>query len=229
MEYIPAITLLLATIIVFIAIFRKLTGEQLTKVFEGKNFLLVASLILFLVLSIVHLFQNQDWTADILKVIVGVFVGVSAAFVSDSSKKSTGDGDGVDISSSQLGDHAKIAGRDINETIENMQNDIAQIRDSVINQYTKIEETLGAAQPENEVIYDYILNTIYERFYQDDPYRITKVIQNVINRWQSEGWKFVNISSDYHGIDGMILFFVRPSRDGRSKVSYYHGSQMENI
>jgi len=231
MEYIPAISLLVASIIVFLAILRKLSGDQLEKLFDGKNFLLIASLILFVVLTIVHLFQNQAWTADVLKVIVGVFVGASAAFATDSSKKGKekADGNSVDASGNEFGDNAKIAGRDINETIENMKNDIAQIKDSVVNQYASPEQSATSMNDNsNEQVYDYLLNTIYERFYKDNKNRgISEIIQRVMNRWQLEGWRFITISSDYNGIDGMIMLFTRPSADGQSKITYYHGSQME--
>ncbi|MCC6499682.1 MAG: hypothetical protein IT313_05375 [Anaerolineales bacterium] len=147
MQYIPAISLLVAFLVVFVALLRKFTGEQLANIFTGKNFLLLSSLLLFLTLSVVHLFQNQTWTADVLKVIVGVFVGVSATFAADSGK---GKGEqGVDMGSSKLGDNAKVAGRDINEFIDkvfndikNVRGDISQVKDSVIKQYPTIHDSL---------------------------------------------------------------------------------------
>lgn len=147
MEYIPAISLLVAFLIIFIAVLRKFNGEQLSNIFTGRNFLLLSSLFLFLTLSVVHLFQNQTWTADVLKVIVGVFVGVSATFAAESGK---GKGEhGVDMGSSKLGDNAKVAGRDINEFIDkvfndikNVRGDISQVKDSVIKQYPTIQNSL---------------------------------------------------------------------------------------
>jgi len=148
MEYVPAISLLVAFLIVFIAIIRKFSGEQLASIFTGKNFLLLSSLLLFLILSVVHLFQNQTWTADVLKVIVGVFVGVSATFAADSGKGKSEHG--VDMGSSKLGDNAKVAGRDINEFIDkvindikNVRGDISEVKDSVIKQYPTIQNSLS--------------------------------------------------------------------------------------
>jgi len=145
MQFIPAISLLVACLIVFIAILRKFNGEQLSNIFAGKNFLLLSSLLLFLILSVVHLFQNQAWTADVLKVIVGVFVGVSATFAAESGKSKQG----VDMGSSNLGDNAKVAGRDINESIDkivndvkNMRGEISQVKDSIIKQYPTIQSSL---------------------------------------------------------------------------------------
>jgi hypothetical protein len=227
MEYIPPISLLLVFVVVFVALLRKFTGEQLVNMFAGKNFLLFAAIILFCVLTVVHLFQAQSWTADVLKVIVGIFVGVSAAYSGDSGKegKKRDNGHGVDIDSSRFGDHAKIAGRDINEIIENMQGDIAQIRDSVVNQYSAIETTLADLAPQEKQVLDYLVNTVYERGSD----KMTAAMQEVINAWQSEGWEFTSFSSDYQGIDGALLLFTRPSRGEKSRIFYYHGSQMEKI
>lgn len=140
MEYIPALSLLVTFIIIFIAIFRKFNNEQLVNIFSGRNFVLLLSFALFLILLIVHLFQSQTWTADVLKVIIGVFIGVSTTFVAES---------GVNIGSSKLGDNAKIAGRDINEFIDkvvndikNVRGDISQVKDSVIKQYPTIQNSL---------------------------------------------------------------------------------------
>jgi gas vesicle protein len=147
MEYIPAISLLVVFLIIFIAVLRKFNGEQLSTIFAGKNFLLLSSFLLFLILVIVHLFQNQTWTADVLKVIVGVFVGVSATFAAESGKGKSEHG--VDMGSSKLGDNAKVAGRDINEFIDkvindikNVRGDISQVKDSVIKQYPTIQSSL---------------------------------------------------------------------------------------
>jgi hypothetical protein len=228
MEYIPAISLLVAFLIIFALFLNKITSEQLAKIFSGKNFLLLASLILFLVLLIVHLFQNQTWTADVLKIIVGIFVGASASF-STSSEKSKKEGSSVDINESQFGDHAKLAGRDINETIDNMQGDIDQIKDSVINQYSTLQKMAIDLNQDGEQVSDYLINTIYDRFSQNRPERITDALQRVIDHWQSDGWQFKTITSDYNGIDGMIMLFARPSNDEKSKFSYFHGSQMEKL
>jgi len=148
MEYIPAISLLVVFLIIFIAVLRKFNGEQLSTIFAGKNFLLLSSFLLFLILVIVHLFQNQTWTADVLKVIVGVFVGVSATFAAESGKGKSEHG--VDMGSSKLGDNAKVAGRDINEFIDkvindikNVRGDISQVKDSVIKQYPTIQNSLS--------------------------------------------------------------------------------------
>lgn len=234
MEYIPAISLLVAFVVMIIGLFWKLTNEQLVKVFSGKNFLLLAAIVLFCIISIVHLFHPETWTADVLKVITGVLVGASAAFAAESGKKAAkpGEGSGVDITSSQFGDGAKVAGRDINEiienmqgTIENMRGEVSQIRDSVINQYSNIETALTNIAPSREQVFDYLINTIYERGSD----RMTTAVEKVVNTWQSEGWTLSFFSSDYQGVDGVFLLFTRPSRGRQSRFVYYHGSNMEKI
>ena len=230
MIYIPAISLLITFVIIAVAFIWKLSGTQLEKIFSGKNFLLIAAIILFCILAVVHLFNPQDWTADVLKVIVGVLVGASAAF-STSDKKPEGatGASGVGIETSQFGDYAKVAGRDINETIEKMQgniehmkSEVSQIRDSVVNQYTSIEKALSSITPVDNQPVDYLINTIYERGVD----KMTEGIAKVVNNWQSQGWQFSHLTSDYQGMDGVILVFTRPSESKRSKFVYYHGSNM---
>jgi gas vesicle protein len=229
MNYIPAISLLVAFVIIVVVLTIKLKSEQLEKIFSGKNFLLIAAIVLFCVLSVVHLFNPQDWTADVLKVIVGVLVGASAAFTA-SDKKS--EGTSVGEGAAQIGSNNKMAGRDINETIENMQgnienmkSEVSQIKDSVVNQYTKIEKSLSSLSPQNDIVLDFLINTIYERGSDD----MTKAMGKVINARQNQGWRFSHLSSDYQGIDGVILVFTKPSEGSQSNFSYFHGSQMERI
>lgn len=229
MSYIPAISLLVAFVIIVVVVLVKLKSEQLLKIFSGKNFLLISTIVLFCVMAVVHLFNPQDWTADVLKVIVGVLVGASAAFTS-SDKKS--EGTNVGEGATQIGSNNKMAGRDINETIENMQgnienmrSEISQIKDSVVNQYTEIENSLSSISPKEDVVLDYLINTIYERGSDD----MTKAIGKVVSTRQIQGWKFSHLSSDYQGMDGVILVFTKPSESNRSNFSYFHGSQMERI
>jgi len=229
MSYIPALSLLVAFVIIVVVILVKLKSEQLVKIFSGKNFLLISTIVLFCVMAVVHLFNPQDWTADVLKVIVGVLVGASAAFTSsDKNSEGTNVGEGA----TQIGSYNKMAGRDINETIENMQgnienmrSEISQIKDSVVNQYTQIQDSLSSLPLHDNVVLDYLINTIYERGADN----MTKAIGKVINARQNQGWKFSHLSADYQGMDGVILVFTRPSKSNRSNVSYFHGSQMERI
>jgi len=232
MQYVPAISLLITFIIIFILILWRFPSDKLLDSLKGKNAIILSVILLFVILSIIHLFQPQTWTADVLKVVVGVLVGVASSYTNDEKKaKQNIDGDVIsDISASgTFGDNTKIAGRDINETIENMKSDISQIKDSIINQYTSIANSLLKLPNERSGNLDYLINTIYERFYQNNTAGMTKAVERVINHWQEEGWEFSSLTSDYSGIDGMVLLFTRPSSNQVSSIAYYHGSQMERL
>jgi len=227
MEYIPAVSLLLAFVIIFIVLTRKFTGEQMVIVFTEKNFLLLSAVILFCVMTVVHLFQKQEWTADILKVIVGVLVGASAAYVSG-KKPSSEDTGAIQIGSSQFGNHVKIAGRDINEIIEAMYNEVSEIRDSIINQYNKVTNILEQfGEPEGQVV-EYLFYTAF--LTEGEPINeAAKVIRDL----QSSGWHLFATTSSYIDQEGIVLIFRRtrePRPDdemipgtGKYRVRVYHG------
>ena len=243
-ELVPALALLSAFIIIFVMTLRKFTGEQLAEIFTTTNFLLLAAMILFCILVVVHLFQAQTWTADVLKVIVGVLVGAGASYANDKGKKELDDDQrsGVDVGNSTFGDNVKLAGRDINETIQNIRNDIQNLKDEVTTQSTIIDHALAnlatmgrdlnglvlRAEKGDEEIFDYLFNTIHNRFYDSGENRVTRAIENVINHWRDNGWKFVSFTSDYQGIDGLVLLFSRPAKGTNSEVLYFHGSKMED-
>ncbi len=164
--------------------------------------------------------ESLNAAMGILGAIAGYLFGIKDSLDKGKEKK-----EGVDIDSSQFGDYAKIAGRDINEKIENMQGDIAQIKDSVINQFSTIEKSLTNLDAQSWQMQDYLVNTIFER----NPPKMVEAIGKVVNRWQQEGWRFRRITADYQVIDGIMLVFTKPCDRDRSKFLYYHGSQMESI
>lgn len=129
----------------------------------------------------------------------------------------------VDASSSNFGDNAKLAGRDINETIEKMETDVANIKDAVFNQFSNIQQVLSDQSKKNEGK-DYLVNTIYERG-QGMP----QEINSVINHWSEYGWSLKTLSSDFQGMDGIFLVFERERQNETATVEYYHGSRQERF
>ena len=109
----------------------KVHGEDLTKVFDGKNFLLFSTVILFCILLVVHLFKEQTWTADVLKVIVGVLVGAGAAYAKGDDKEK------------EQGNTLTAIGTSIQQAmgsiIGKMEGDIRELKDSIINQNQTIQ------------------------------------------------------------------------------------------
>lgn len=221
MTYIPGISILIALLIIVLVFFWKLDAKQIAQMLEGKGFLLISTLILFGLLLVLHLFQAQAWTADILKVIIGVVVGLGASY--SSGKKKADAGLGVNARSSKFGDHAKVAGRDINETIERMEAKIGEIRDSVFHQNSTIQQGLASLSNQPTYRLDFLINTVYERGMD----RAIASVKSVVNHWSAEGWQLFSVSSDYSGIDGMVLVFTRPSEEGRGgRFQFYHSSEM---
>ena len=119
---------------------------------------------------------------------------------------------------SQFGDYAKVAGRDINETINNLRTEMAKLHGNFTNYIGKIENALTEKESKN----DFLFNTVYER----GGVRMIQGIETVISRWESEGWKLKDISSDYGGIDGILLLFTRPAQTDINRFFFYHSSDM---
>lgn len=118
------------------------------------------------------------------------------------------------VATGDVGDHNKIAGRDINETIENLSTQIAKF-DKQIN---KIENKITNAKGGQNM--DYLLNTVYDR----DPNQLAESFEKSIRCWEKRGWELVGFSSDYSGMDGIILLFSKQSESVEPKFEFHHGS-----
>lgn len=212
-DFIPAILILISVMTIAIIILQKQGDKLFDKENKTSNILILITGFLFITILIVHLFREQSWTADTLKILIGVLVGAGSAKVAD--KKSEG-GNAIDISGTTNGD---VAGRDINKNIQNIQKAISDIQNSVVHQNNQIKQFVGD-NGDN----DYVINTIYER-----GENIKDAIENVINYWQNRGWSLKHISSDYNGMDGMFLFFTRAKRGVEIEVHYQHGSDIKRF
>ena len=111
---------------------------------------------------------------------------------------------------SKFGDNTKIAGRDINETIEKLEGSISNIEQAVIKQGGEKSHTNN----------DFLIQTIYQRS-QDD---IKDALDKTLNFRQQDGWEFSHLSSDFQGMDGIYLVFTKPTSSARSEVEFHHGS-----
>jgi hypothetical protein len=222
MEVVPAVSVLVVLAGLSAALIAKLTGDQLLSAIGGKTSAVFVGAGLFGLVLVTHLFSPQAWTADVLKVLAGALLGAAEPKVDTAvSAGSTG----VEAAGARFGDHAKVAGRDINETIENLRSDVANIKDAVINQYPAlaraVEEVAGLDQRQ-----DFLINTLFERGTD----RLADAFDTVVRRWTSEGWQFRSMSSDYQGMDGVFVLFSRPSRGlNGGRVEAYHGSRMEPV
>lgn len=126
MEYIAPLSILITFLIIVIAVLWKFESSDLLKLFEGKNLLIFLTSILFITLLVVHLFEEQSWMADTLKIVVGILVGIGSSSV-------------VSKTQTAIGENINQAMRDI---IERVDGDIKDLHDSIVNQYTSINQQL---------------------------------------------------------------------------------------
>jgi hypothetical protein len=145
-------------------------------------------------------------------------LGATAGYLFGYSGKEKPPVSSANIQGSQFGDEARIAGRDINETINNLQAEVAKLHGNVTNHIQKVEQKLSTFSETN----DYLFNTIYEK----GGSRMIQSIEKVITSWENEGWSLKDISLDYREIDGVVLLFTRPTKSGKRRFFYYHGSNM---
>jgi hypothetical protein len=210
-DYIPAILILLSVMIVTIIILMKYGNRVFDKEYKAANILLFVTAFLFVTILIVHLFNAQTWTEDTLKILIGVLVGAGSTKFSE--KNNNGESS-VDISDSSIG--GDLAGRDINKNIQNINEAISKIENSIVNQHNQIKQIVT-----DNSDFDILINTIYERGNS-----ITAPIERVVQYWHNEGWILKHFSSDYHGMDGIFLVFTRKMEGDSAKTFYYHGSDI---
>lgn len=209
LDYIPAIMILISVMTIVIIVLTKFGNKLFDKEYAPTIILLFVTTFLFLTILIVHLFREQSWTADTLKILIGALLGAGSSTLSD--KKSNGDSS-VDISGGSVtGD---VAGRDINKNIQNIRDAISKIEGSIVHQNNQIKQFA-----EDNSSNDFLINTIYER--GDN---IIGPIARVVQHWHERGWRLKHFSSDYHGMDGIFLVFTKSVTGKTPKVHYYHGS-----
>ncbi len=208
-DYFPAIFILISVMTIVLIILIKFGDKLFDKEYKSSNILLFVASFLFLTILIVHLFREQSWTADTLKILIGTLLGAGSSKLTEKKRK---DSSSVDISSSSItGD---IAGRDINKNIQNIKEAISKIEGSVVNQNNQIKQFVGENSDS-----DFLINTIYGR--GDN---ITGNFARVVKHWHNKGWRLKHFSSDYQGMDGVFLVFTKSISGTSPEVYYYQGS-----
>jgi hypothetical protein len=215
MEFLPLLNIFSLLTVFCIVVLFKLSANDLISILEGKNFFLLATLIIIFLLLAFYLYDNkqQQWIADVLKIAVGVFVGAGTI------TKSQSYGNFTSLKNSSFGDKNKIAGRDINETIQNIDKAFNEIKDSIVTQNSQINQVIAESATS-----DYLINIIYER-----NEHIGEAIERIIGYWVERGWTFKTFSSDYAGVDGLFLFFTRVSKFETPQVYYHKGSDINRF
>jgi hypothetical protein len=215
LDYIPAVVVLISIMTITLYILSRFGDKIFDKDYKATNVLLVVASFLFLTILVVHLFKEQSWTADTLKILIGALVGAGSSKLGE---KKDSAGSSVDVSG-QAKIEGDVAGRDINKNIQNIKDSISQIKDSVINQNNQIKQIIGDSGD-----FDYLINTVYER---GDA--IPSAIKRVIDYWQPKGWTLKHFSSDYHGMDGIFLIFVRHKSGEETTVHYIHSADVRRF
>jgi hypothetical protein len=129
----------------------------------------------------------------------------------------------ANASNSQFGDNAKVAGRDINETVNNINTKIDELTEQMAADGIKIGQFIASQELQSKPPQDYLINTLYH----PELDQLGEEMQAVIEKWQGEGWEFLSLSSDFHGMDGMFLLFQRHSTNISSRISVYHGEKSD--
>ncbi len=136
-QFVPALSLLIAFLVITLVVLAKVKTEQLPALLEAKNILLLFAAGLFCILLVVHLFKEQPWTADLLKVVAGVLAGAVATLTATSKDKPKDS-----IAQTAIGNDIQQAGRDINN-IKKMVGDLQHVTDSVVNQFQTIQQSVA--------------------------------------------------------------------------------------
>ena len=188
----------------------------------GPMNLRVVGIVLVAFLSSILAISHPD-TLNAAMGILGAIAGY--LFGSTEKEKTTPEGSVADASNSTFGDNAKVAGRDINETINNIQGQLQALGNLVSKEGAKIDSIVAYQQDLQHGAFEYLLNTIYERSMKDTQQAISKVVST----WALQGWSLVGLTSDYQGMDGIFLLFKRPSSDANMGVQIFHGSKMSHV
>ena len=222
-DYIPAILLLISIMTIILIVITKFGDKFFDSNFKTDNALIFVSSFLFIVILITHLFKEQPWTADTLKIIIGVLVGSGASKLSkarkEDEKENTQTLTGNDIKDSIVNQ----ALGDINQTIENFKSEISKIGHAIINQYPTIEQKLdlinaNSLKPQIKKTEHLRLETddfelrdelkqIFDEYRNDDytwkwiekcmayP-EFERKIKNKIQDLETQGWKIVSMNFD---------------------------------
>lgn len=178
------------------------------------NLRVVGIVLIAVLVCLLSLAKSSDMTAamGILGTIAGYLFGARAG---DAEKLESGSS--VDASGAKFGDQAKIAGRDINEMIENLQGDIKEIKDSVINQVT-----------ESGLSHDSVSEFLFFTSFLSAGEPINESAK-AIRGLQGHGWSLFSTASSYAGGNGLVLVFRRirpPAQGDRNTTGNYYPTRI---
>jgi len=181
--------------------------------FGTTNLRAIGIVLIALFASVLAIAKTEDVSAalGILGAIAGYLFGTQSSGGASLSTKVGADGS---INNS------KIAGRDINETINNLQAKVDSLAGFIDGNLSKIELSV---QRQHEL--EYVINNVFERSSVD----VYRAMGQVIGRWAAEGYSLISVTENYDRSDAMILVFGRPARrrEDVGSVLLYNGVRME--
>ena len=200
-----------------IGVFWKMRGG-----FGPLNLRAVGLVLIAVLATLLAIAKSDNLTAamGILGAIAGYLFGAKTDSGNAQSNTSR-----VDASGANFGDNSRVAGRDLNETVNNINARVQELGAILSQEGSKIDRLVASQEAARTGSMNYLVNTVYERRMEQTQEAVTTVVAH----WESEGWKLMSMSSDYQGMDGMFLLFERPSNPGEPKIQIYHSSRMSRL
>jgi peptidoglycan hydrolase CwlO-like protein len=137
-DLIPAVLLLISIMVIILTFGNRFFESD----YKTDNALIFVALFLFILVLITHLFRQQTWTPDTLKIIIGVLIGAGSSKLSK-TKKEDEKANNLGLNNNNIKDSIiNQALGDINQKIENFKSEVSKIEHAIVNQYPTIEQKL---------------------------------------------------------------------------------------
>ena len=158
----------------------------------------------------------SSYIPHILETIFGFILGYSVfcfnAFISNRKVR----GNNIEMSGSIV--NGKVAGRDINETIQNIEKAISNIENATI-----LQQEIKPSKTNRKI--DLFILEIPKIYHFEDKF-LTEELEHLIDRLEIRGWSFQQIQSMCHS-DFDIAIFEKPAENKlHSKVFF---ERMKNM
>ncbi|MFL6726005.1 MAG: hypothetical protein ACJ8FS_05775 [Sphingomicrobium sp.] len=193
-------------LVALLATFWRMKGGFGPQNLRAVGIVFVASLV-----AILSLVRSTDLTTamGILGAIAGYLFGSQRS--PDEERRETS---GVSAEGATFGSGSRIAGRDINETLNRIVGDIDQIKDSVVHMTTAAD-----ARASKEYL--------FESSYEDDGEPLGQLAQSM-KELASEGWALQAVFPSYDP-RGLITLYYRMGDEKAGEMAVYHGREMAQL
>ncbi|GAB3013833.1 hypothetical protein GCM10027051_16340 [Niabella terrae] len=202
-DYIPAILLLISIMTIILIVITKFGDKFFDSNFKTDNALIFVASFLFIIILITHLFKEQPWTADTLKIIIGVLVGSGASKLSK-TKKEDDKGNSQTLTGNEIKDSiVNQALGDINQKIDNFKSEVSKIEHAVVNQFPTIEQKLDLIN--NNSLKPQIKKTEHLRLETDD-FELKDELKQIFDDYRNDDytWKWIQKCMAYPEFDRKI-------------------------